>query len=190
MSAKKPRNDRDISVYLSYLLRHDPGAASLDMDRHGWVYTAQLLTNLQTTYPLTLEQLRRIVETDSKGRYRFSEDGSRIKACQGHSIPWVEPELTYGPPPAILYHGTTQAAWEKIQASGHIDKMARHAVHMQADAEKAWQSARRWHQEPVVLEIDAARMARDGMVFGVSDNGVWCTERVDVIYITYVCREA
>lgn len=189
MSAKKPRNDREISVYLSYLLRHDPGAASLDMDRHGWVDTAQLLANLQTTYPLTLEQLRRIVETDSKGRYRFSEDGSRIKACQGHSIPWVEPELTYGPPPAILYHGTTQAAWEKIRASGRIDKMARHAVHMQADVEKAWQSARRWHQEAVVLEIDAARMARDGAVFGVSDNGVWCTERVDTAYITNVHRE-
>ena len=183
-----PRSDRDISVYLSFLLRHHPEAAALDMDRHGWVGTAQLLANIQETCPLTMEHLERIVAEDNKGRYRFNADKTRIKACQGHSIPWVEPELTYGPPPAILYHGTTQAAWEKIQSTGYISKMARHAVHMQADVEKAWQSARRWRQEAVVLQFDAERMQRDGVVFGVSDNGVWCTERVDTDYIIKVLR--
>ena len=183
-----PRSDRDISVYLSFLLRHHPEAAALDMDRHGWVGTAQLLANIQETCPLTMEHLERIVAEDNKGRYRFNADKTRIKACQGHSIPWVEPELTYGPPPAILYHGTTQAAWEKIQSTGYISKMARHAVHMQADVEKAWQSARRWRQEAVVLQIDAERMQRDGVVFGVSDNGVWGAEQVDTDYIAKVLR--
>ena len=183
-----PRSDRDISVYLSFLLRHHPEAAALDMDRHGWVGTAQLLANIQETCPLTMEHLERIVAEDNKGRYRFNADKTRIKACQGHSIPWVEPELTYGPPPAILYHGTTQAAWEKIQSTGYISKMARHAVHMQADVEKAWQSARRWRQEAVVLQIDAERMQRDGGGFGVSDNGVWCAEQVDTDYIAKVLR--
>ena len=183
-----PRSDRDISVYLSFLLRHHPEAAALDMDRHGWVGTAQLLANIQETCPLTMEHLERIVAEDNKGRYRFNADKTRIKACQGHSIPWVEPELTYGPPPAILYHGTTQAAWEKIQSTGYISKMARHAVHMQADVEKAWQSARRWRQEAVVLQIDAERMQRDGVVFGVSDNGVGSAEQVDTDYIAKVLR--
>ena len=183
-----PRSDRDSCVYLSFLLRHQPEAAALDMDRHGWVGTAQLLANIQETCPLTMEHLERIVAEDNKGRYRFNADKTRIKACQGHSIPWVEPELTYGPPPAILYHGTTQAAWEKIQSTGYISKMARHAVHMQADVEKAWQSARRWRQEAVVLQIDAERMQRDGVVFGVSDNGVWCAEQVDTDYIAKVLR--
>ena len=41
---------------------------------------------------------------------------------------------------------------------------------------------------PVVLVIDAAGMAAEGIVFGVSDNGVWCTERVDVRYVTEVLR--
>ena len=183
-----PRSDRDISVYLSFLLRHHPEAAALDMDRHGWVGTAQLLANIQETCPLTMEHLERIVAEDNKGRYRFNADKTRIEACQGHSIPWVEPELTYGPPPAILYHGTTQAAWEKIQSTGYISKMARHAVHMQADVEKAGQAARRWRQEAVVLQIDAERMQRDGVVFGVSDNGVWCAEQVDTDYIAKVLR--
>lgn len=186
--SRPDRTERDISVYLSYLLRHHPEDAALDMDRRGWVSVDQLLANLQSTCPLTRTHLERIVAEDEKGRYRFSADGQRIKACQGHSIPWVEPELTYGPPPAILYHGTTQAAWEKIQSTGYISKMARHAVHMQADVEKAWQSARRWRQEAVVLQIDAERMQRDGVVFGVSDNGVWCAEQVDTDYIAKVLR--
>ena len=29
--------EREISVYLSYLLRHHPEDAALDMDRRGWV---------------------------------------------------------------------------------------------------------------------------------------------------------
>ena len=32
-----------------------------------------------------------------------------------------------------------------MKDSGYISKMKRHAVHMQALEEKAWQSAKRWH---------------------------------------------
>ena len=181
---KEAQSDREVSVYLSFLLRHHPETAGLDMDRHGWVSVAQLLNNTG----LPMERLERIVAEDDKGRYRFNEDKSRIKACQGHSIPWVEPELTYGPPPETLYHGTTAEAWAAIQAGGYISRMARHAVHMQADRELAWKSARRWRKEPVVLVIDAGRMHRDGGVFGVADNGVWCVERVDTAYISGVLR--
>ena len=62
--------------------------------------------------------------------------------------------------------------------------MKRHAVHMQADINKAWQSAKRWkNKTPAVLEIDSAAMHRDGIRFFVSDNGVWLTEEVPVKYI-------
>ena len=130
-----------------------------------------------------VEKLEDIVAQDSKGRYRFNGDHSKIKACQGHSIPWVEPELEYLTPPEFLYHGTTTAAVEKIRKSGAISKMSRHAVHLQADPEKAWQSAVRWHQTPVVLKIDAKKMSDAGFVFGKTENDVWCTESVPVEYI-------
>lgn len=174
-----------LSVYLSYLLRHAPEAAKLDMDKHGWVSVDQLIegVNEYSKYRLNRELLEEIVATDSKGRYRISEDGKRIKACQGHSIAWVEPELTYCEPPALLYHGTTMQAYGEILGSGAVEKMSRHAVHMQADMQKAWKSAVRWKKTPVVLVIDAQKMARDGFEFGVSDNEVWCTERVPKEYI-------
>ena len=181
-----------LSIYLCRLLRHAPEDAGLDMDRRGWVSTAQLIENVNQggQYSLTMPQLEQLVAADSKGRYRFSPDKSRIKACQGHSIPLVEPELTPAAPPAYLYHGTTERAWHAIQESGHISRMSRHAVHMQADESKAWQSARRWRQAPVVLKIDARAMAADGISFGVSDNGVWCTGQVERKYICGVLRPA
>lgn len=174
-----------LSVYISYLLRHQPETIGLAMDTHGWVSVEELLEKINAAgrYCITESILAEIVRTDNKGRFRFSEDGTKIKACQGHSISWVVPELTIGRPPEYLYHGTTEESWQKIQESGHISKMGRHAVHMQADEVKAWQSAKRWHKIPVVLKIDAMAMYADGTEFGVSDNGVWCTELVPTRYI-------
>ena len=181
-------NHDKFSIYLSFLLRHHPDEAGLDMDTQGWVSVDQLITNIHAKgrYQIDLPTLQQIVATDRKGRYRFSEDGTQIKACQGHSIPWVTPTLTYTQPPQYLYHGTTTTALEKIQASGAISKMNRHAVHMQAVPKKAWQSATRWKLRPVILKIDAAAMAADGHVFGVTENEVWCTEVVPVEYIAEV----
>ena len=106
-----------------------------------------------------------------------------IKRSKSLCIPWVEPELNYCEPPEFLYHGTTTKALEAIEESGAIKKMKRHAVHMQADIGKAWQSAERWHKTPVVLKIAASGMAHDGYSFGVTENEVWFTEEVPVKYI-------
>ena len=176
---------KKLSIYLCYLLRHHPEEAGLDMDVHGWVSVDALIDGINDRGKYTLDRslLERIVAEDSKGRYRFNEDHSRIKCCQGHSILWVIPELTYGPPPRYLYHGTTTAALKKIEDDGAIRKMKRHAVHMQAEEGPAWRSAERWRLTPVVLKIDAAAMAEEGYSFGMADNGVWCTASVPVIYI-------
>ncbi len=179
-----------ISRHLSRLLRHQPQLAHLEMDVHGWVDADQLVANVAAEgYPLTRELLEEIVAADEKGRYRFSPDGRRIKACQGHSIPWVEPELEQREPPDLLYHGTTAEALEKILASGAILPMGRHGVHLQAEEAKAWPSACRWRgKTPVVLQIDAGKMARQGFVFGISDNEVWICRQVPAEYIAQVLR--
>jgi len=179
-----------LSVYISYLLRHQPESIGIAMDTHGWVSVAELIEKINAAgrYRITESILAEIVRTDNKGRFRFSENGTKIKACQGHSISWVEPELIIGQPPEYLYHGTTEESWQKIQDCGHISKMGRHAVHMQTEEAKAWQSAKRWHRTPVVLKIDAVTMYADGNKFGVSDNGVWCAECVPIIYIKDILR--
>lgn len=177
---------RDLSHYMAFLLRHKPETLNLNMDIHGWVDVQELMDKINQggKGPVTMELLESVVAQDKKGRYRFSADKTRIKACQGHSISWVEPELQEKQPPACLYHGTTRRALEQIQASGFVSRMKRHAVHMQAEEGKAWLSARRWKGEtPVVLKIDAEAMADKGYTFSQSENEVWFTESVPVRYI-------
>ena len=175
--------------YLTYLLRHHPEDCHLDMDKNGYVEVKQLLDNVNeySNYSLTLKELKSIVEKDNKQRFKVIDfDGTRkIKCNQGHSISWVEPELSYDVVvPNILYHGTTKEAYKKIKETGYISKMKRHAVHMQKDIQKAWMSAKRWkQQEPIILEIDAKKMIADGYKIGVTDNDVWCVEIVPVLYI-------
>lgn len=180
---------KQFSVYLCYLLRHAPEAAKLDMDSHGWVGVTQLIENVNALGKahLTPELLQEIVATDDKGRYRFSPDGERIKACQGHSIPWVQPELEPRTPPEYLYHGTTMEALEEIRKTGAILRMSRHAVHLHADENTAWQVAkRRKSKTPVVLKIDAAAMTAAGFTFSISENGVWFCDHVPSEYICQV----
>ena len=80
---------KNISVYLSFLLRHRPETIHLAMDKHGWVSVEDLIQGVNEAgkYQLDVEKLEDIVAQDSKGRYRFNGDHSKIKACQGHSIP-------------------------------------------------------------------------------------------------------
>ncbi len=162
------------------------------MDTHGWVNVNDFVSKINEAgrYEMTLDLLEEIVNTDDKGRFRFDPDHRHIKACQGHSIPWVEPELTVKLPPKYLYHGTTKNAYEQIKACGAILRMKRHAVHMQADEQKAWTSAKRWSgQTPVVFQISASHMAEDGYIFGVTENEVWCSEKIPENYILKLLEE-
>lgn len=171
---------KNISIYISWLLRHKPEEIGLKMDQYGWVSVDELINGINKAgkYSIDRNKLEEIVEQDKKGRFKFDENHLMVKACQGHSISWVTPEMEYIEPPEFLYHGTTTSAAEKIMSSGGISKMNRHAVHMQADIELAWQSALRWHMIPVVLKIDAKKMYRSGFVFGKTENNVWCTDHV------------
>ena len=182
---KRKMNINELSKYLCFILRHNPSEIHLVMDKHGWVSVEQLINgvNNYSSYRIDSSLLEQIVLNDNKGRYKYNENHTKIKCCQGHSIPWVEPELEYCKPPEFLYHGTTTKALEAIEESGAIKKMKRHAVHMQADISKALQSAERWHRTPVVLKINARKMFDDGYKFGVTENEVWCTEEVPTSYI-------
>jgi putative RNA 2'-phosphotransferase len=181
--AEMSEDFKNLSKYLCFVLRHHPeeiGEPHEVMDVHGWVDVNKLIgaINDKRKYPLSLSLLEKIVAEDNKERYRFNQDKSKIKCCQGHSIEWIEPELTYKQPPEFLYHGTTTDAMKKILASGYISKMKRHAVHMQADIEKARLSAERWHLTPVILKISALELYNNGVQFGVTENEVWCAEEI------------
>lgn len=181
------------SKYLCYLLRHKPESISLTMDRHGWVNIDELISKINRTekHRTDWKQIKAIVDNDDKGRFRISDDSKRIKACQGHSIPWVEPELEQRTPPKYLYHGTTAEAYCEIERCGAVLKMSRHAVHLHEDELMAWQVAcRRKNKTPIVLKVDSGTMAEQGIVFSISENSVWFCDQIPIEYVTQVIDDS
>ena len=169
-----------ISRYISLILRHKPEAAGITLDEHGWANVDELIAGVNKTHPLTMEVLQEIVRTDEKQRYSFSEDGTLIRANQGHSIP-VDVELPELEPPKILYHGTGKKYVESIDRQGLLPK-SRLYVHLSADQETAVNVGQR-HGIPVVYTIQAEAMFKDGYLFYRSVNGVWLTKAVPVQYL-------
>lgn len=163
-----------ISKYLALHLRHRPERIGLVLDRGGWAGVAELLTACaRHGFPITRAELEHVVAVDGKKRYVL--DGDRIRAVQGHSTP-VDLDLPPVPPPDLLYHGTVRRSVEPILRDGLLP-MGRHAVHLSPDRETARRVGAR-RGEPVVLVVEAGRMAADGHEFRVSENGVWLTGRV------------
>ena len=173
-----------ISKFLSYVLRHKPDAIGLKMDNNGWVNIAELIskTNLADNIGiLTLEQLKEVVANSDKKRFLISEDKTKIKANQGHSIN-VDLQLKEQIPPETLYHGTAQRFLESIRREG-LKSGERHHVHLSADSDTAHAVGQRYGK-PVVLNIKALMMHQQGFKFFLSDNGVWLTDKVPIEFIT------
>ncbi|MFK7883144.1 MAG: RNA 2'-phosphotransferase [Phycisphaerales bacterium] len=177
-----------VSKRLSYVLRHQPDSVGLVLDDAGWVDVSALLDALSAHGPeVSAEMLRHVVVTNSKQRFEFDANETRIRARQGHS---VEVRLGYEPisPPAVLYHGTPDQSLASVLATG-LDKRARHHVHLSADQATTIEAARR-RGKPVLLAIDAAAMDADGHVFFRAENGVWLTDHVPVRYLGVVEAES
>jgi putative RNA 2'-phosphotransferase len=93
----------------------------------------------------------------------------------------VDLELEPREPPSTLFHGTGHRTADLIEKEG-LQKMRRHHVHLSPDVETAVKVGSR-HGRPVVFQIDAAAMSRDGHVFYCSENGVWLVDAVPALYL-------
>lgn len=170
-----------LSVFISLVLRHKPDAVGIILDEHGWANVKELLDGINDTgRKIDMEILEEIVKTDNKQRYSFNEDKTLIRANQGHSIP-VDVELKEQEPPEFLYHGTTDKFTKSIMAEG-LKPMSRLYVHLSKDIQTANKVGKR-HGKPVILKVHSGQMYKDGIMFYLSENGVWLTKNVDVKYL-------
>ena len=169
-----------LSVFISLILRHNPDAAHITLDEHGWANVKELLRGVNDTgRKIDMSILEEIVATDNKQRYSFNQDKTRIRANQGHSVP-VDVELKEQEPPEFLYHGTAIRFSESIMKEG-LKPMSRLYVHLSQDIETALKVGKR-HGSPIILRVYSGHMYKDGYKFYLSENGVWLTEKVDVKY--------
>lgn len=164
------------SKFLSLVLRHRPETIGLTLDPEGWVPVDALLEACRS-HGRSIDRalLREVVETNDKKRFSFSPDGTRIRANQGHSVA-VDLGLSPVEPPELLYHGTVAKFLASIRQQGLV-KGSRQHVHLSKDEATARTVGKR-RGRPVVLVVEAGRMALDGRLFYLSANGVWLTDSV------------
>jgi putative RNA 2'-phosphotransferase len=180
MNEKKAKN---ISKFLSLVLRHSPQTIQLHLDENGWAAVEALITKCAANgNAFTLPELEEVVASNDKQRFSFNETHTHIRANQGHSIA-VELGLAPCEPPEFLYHGTVPKFLEAIR-SGGLHKMQRQHVHLSKERDTAEKVASR-RGSPVILRVNSGLMQKDGIVFYLSDNGVWLTDHVPVTYIEF-----
>lgn len=172
-----------LSRFISLILRHQPQSAGIELEYNGaWADTKKLIDGINRTgkYKIDMEILEKIVAEDDKQRYSFSEDKSKIRANQGHSVD-VNMGFTEKVPPEILYHGTAERFADSILAEG-LKKMTRQYVHLSADEETASKVGVR-HGKLRIFKVLSGEMYRQGYKFYCSDNGVWLTNNVPANFL-------
>lgn len=178
--------EKDISKYLSLVLRHQPETLGIELDKAGWTDVDTLLQKLTMQgMHVDFELLKQVVDNNDKKRFIFNEDFTKIRANQGHS---VEVDLGLNPiePPDYLYHGTAEKNLKAILIEG-LKKGNRQHVHLSADKETAIKVGKR-HGKPVVLSVQSRQMSQRGLFFYLSENNVWLADYVPREYLKLVAN--
>lgn len=177
------KNEVIASKTISYALRHNPAEFGITLDKEGWVDLGLFIAALMRHgCVVTRNQIQKIIAESDKKRFEIRDN--KIRATYGHS---VEQKIEYSPavPPAILYHGTSHKAVEKIM--GELEglvPMNRQYVHLSSDLKTAIKVGRRHDESPVILLIDAGRMHHDGhLFFHTANDTTWLCKKVPVSYI-------
>lgn len=170
-----------LSKFFSLILRHQPEAIGIELDKEGWADLELILAKMNARGDkVSLSDVIYMVENNDKQRFKLSEDNKFIRANQGHSVK-VNLALKPIEPPKVLFHGTAQRFKEAILEKGLLP-MSRQHVHLSKDEETALKVGKR-HGKPILFLIDAEKMFSENYQFYCSENGVWLTEKVPAEYL-------
>ena len=173
-----------LSKAMSKALRHRPERIGLTLAPDGSVDFDELIDalNRRGGWPRTLTEadIMQVVEHGTK--QRFAVESGRIRARYGHSVP-LAIDYEQAQPPAILYHGTSEANARSIMTEGLLP-MGRQVVHLSSDVETALAVGRRHGGRTVILQIDAERAAQDGIRFYRGNDSTWLADRIPAAYVS------
>lgn len=180
-----PDRAKHISKFLSLVLRHEPQRISIVLDEEGWAAIDAVLSGAASAgVRFSRDELEWVVAENDK--QRFSIDGDRIRANQGHSVA-VDLGLPPVIPPDLLYHGTVERFSESIRRTG-LAKGKRQHVHLSADIATATKVGER-RGKPIVLVVQSGAMHSAGHQFFISANGVWLTDHVPAGYLSWPSKK-
>lgn len=178
-------NEKAISQYLSFILRHKPEEIGLTLNREGWANIGELISKSQPVKNVVLDEeiIKKIVSNSDKKRFQISDDGKYIRAVQGHSTPNVDITLKTLVPPTYLYHGTAHRFIHAIKEQGLISK-DRQYVHLTENKDTALSVGARYGKAEI-LAIHALEMHKNGFEFFQAENGVWLVKHVPIEFIVF-----
>ncbi|MCA6362819.1 MAG: RNA 2'-phosphotransferase [Bacteroidetes bacterium] len=174
-----------ISKEVSYALRHAPEEFGLTLDPEGWVFTEDLVRAINARHKnlpeaITAGLLQKLNAEAEKQRWEFSDD--QVRALYGHS---TEDRIVKQPatPPALLWHGTNQQAWEQIKQNG-LKPMNRQYVHLSSTRETAQRVGNRRTSHVIMLCIDTAKAQAAGLHFYHGNQDTWLADHVPAGFIS------
>ncbi len=174
---------KQTSKFLSLVLRHQPELIGIELNKNGWVSMDELINAANRNGKnLDREQILQVVYENDKQRFALSDDATRIRANQGHSVD-VDLNLPVETPPDALFHGTVERFLDSIRRSG-LEAGQRHDVHLSGNKETAASVGQR-RGRPVVLRIRSGEMHSQGFKFRLSANQVWLTQHVPPEFIEF-----
>ncbi len=174
-------SDEQISRFISGLLRHFPDQYDIEIDQNGWCGLNEIAEVIDDRYNgVSQQRLIEIIEGDENDRYELSN--GELRAKYGHSIEIDIGEETNDEIPSILYHGTNPDNIDSIQSKG-ILPMDRQKVHLSENREKARDVGKRHSGKPVILEINASLMQKEGWDLNKRGKYTYTVEKVEPKYI-------
>jgi len=174
-------NDRELDHLgrvLTGILRHFPDRYGLSVDAHGWIELAAIARAIAQRHPvyrwLKPQHLIAIAETDAKGRYEVRDD--RIRATYGHTLE-VDLDLPTDDIPEHLFYPVTAEEATIVLEVG-LRPSDRRKVHLSKTALDAVAAGKVRTPEPIVLEVDATKAQRDGIVIMRAGKTVYLADRI------------
>jgi RNA:NAD 2'-phosphotransferase (TPT1/KptA family) len=177
LAEKVKRQGQNSDTYLSktmlFILRHGAQKLGYNLLPGGFLYVEDILQKQGDLKDFTLEDVKRVVQSDSKQRLCIVEEGGslkhKIRANQGHSMQIDDLELE----PILraadcteAVHGTTWGAYESIMQQG-LSRMGRNHVHfMQGNTEALKRS------KEILIYLDVPRALDEGLQLLRAKNGI------------------
>nr|WP_250807672.1 RNA 2'-phosphotransferase [Neorhizobium tomejilense] len=173
-----------ISKTLSRILRHNPSSA-VKIDGSGYTDLAGLIVYMKSVRPFSqtgieTEEIFETVQNDPKRRFQIN--GASIRAMSGHSFPVdTGGEAFY--PSGPLYFGTTEQSRRVLTEGLTLSKKLK--VRLSYSYQEALGVAvARSGDNPLVIEVDAERLANDGWAFEMLSNGEVLTDPIGPDYLS------
>lgn len=172
------------------VLRHFPEKFGVEMDDHGWVDVEELVGQIrrqkEKLHWLKPHHVEAIVLTDPKGRYQHDKD--RVRATYGHSLD-VDLDLPTDGIPDTLFYPVTEEELDVVLERG-LQPTERKSVHLSATFQNAVEAGQRRGEAPIILEVDAAKAIREGVVIKQAGKTVYITVEVPPAFLQRSAQEA